>query len=105
MQFTLVQATGEAFSPQKENIQHFKNEIYNFFLYFVGHFCPPGSGSGLRIRIRIQGPGTPLNPDPIRIRIRIHSTERATQPQHGIGTQLHINGTFFLKSLHYQKAS
>jgi hypothetical protein len=31
-------------------------KILYFFLFFVGHFCPPGSGSGIwmRIRIRIQ---------------------------------------------------
>jgi hypothetical protein len=49
-----VQATGDAFSTKKENIEDF--EILNLlaFCNFVGHFCPPGSGSGLRIRIRIQ---------------------------------------------------
>ncbi len=50
-------------SPQssKENIQHFKTWNVTFF-WFVGHFCPPGSG--FRIRIRIHGS------DWIRIRIQ-----------------------------------
>jgi hypothetical protein len=45
-------------SALKENVQHFKNEIYLLFYIFMGNFCPPGSGSGLRIRmwIRMQGP-------------------------------------------------
>ncbi len=30
--------------PSKKNIQQFKT--WNFFSFFVGHFCPPGSGSG-----------------------------------------------------------
>jgi hypothetical protein len=31
--------------PSKENIQHFKKlNILIFFLFFVGHSCPPGSG-------------------------------------------------------------
>jgi hypothetical protein len=35
-----------------------KNKCIHFLYFFVGHFCPPGTGSGLRIqiRIRIQGP-------------------------------------------------
>jgi hypothetical protein len=40
-------------SAPKENTRHLK--FLNFF-YFVGNFCPPGSGSGLRIRIRFHGP-------------------------------------------------
>ncbi len=33
-----------------------KTEIFNFF-YFVGHFCPPGSGSAVPIEsIRIRSP-------------------------------------------------
>ncbi len=67
LQFTYVQATGEAFSPQKRNTQHFK--FINFFLCLWGHFRPPGSGSGLQIRIRI---GTQ---EPRWIRIRIHNTD------------------------------
>jgi hypothetical protein len=35
----IVQATGEAFSPQKRTSSTSKNEM------FVGHFCPPGFGS------------------------------------------------------------
>jgi hypothetical protein len=40
-----VQATGEAFSPQKRTSRTSKHEM------FVGLFCPPGSGSEFRIRI------------------------------------------------------
>ncbi len=47
----------------KEAIQHFKNELLNFYSTSVGHFCPPGSGSRFRIRIRIHWPDW----------IRIHS--------------------------------
>jgi hypothetical protein len=36
-----VQATGEDFSPQKEDIQHVKTLNFFTFLYFVGHLCPP----------------------------------------------------------------
>ncbi len=39
-----IQATGEAFSPQREHPALQKIKYINFF-YFVGHFCPPGSGS------------------------------------------------------------
>jgi hypothetical protein len=48
-----VQATGDAFSPQKKT-SSFKKWHFLTFLYFCGHFCPPGSGSGFAIRI--QGP-------------------------------------------------
>jgi hypothetical protein len=41
LQFTHVQATGEAFSPKK-NIQHFKKGNLLTFSMFVGHFCPLG---------------------------------------------------------------
>ncbi len=44
-----VQATGEAFSPQKRTSSTSKNEIYKLFSIFVGHFGPTGSnqsGSG-----------------------------------------------------------
>ncbi len=60
MQFTYVQATGEAF---KNNIQQFKS----FFSMFVGHFAllDPDPDAD---------PGSPLNPDPIRIRIHITAT-------------------------------
>ncbi len=59
-----VQATGEAFSPQKRTSSTSKREICYFFPIFIGHFCPPGFGSGLRIRIQ------PLWPHWIRIRIQ-----------------------------------
>jgi hypothetical protein len=52
LQFTYVQASEEAFSPSKENIQHFKNWNLIAFSMFVGHFCPPGSHW---IRIHSQG--------------------------------------------------
>ncbi len=38
-----VQATGEAFSPQKRTSSTSKHEISK--LFFVGHFCGPGCGS------------------------------------------------------------
>jgi len=66
-----VQATGEAFSPQKRTWSTSKNEIYELFSMFLGHFL----SSLIRIRIRNPAPDTdpetPLNPDPIRI----HNTE------------------------------
>ncbi len=40
-----------------------------YFFFFVGHFCPPGSGSAIWMRVRIQQ----LNLMRIRIRIRIRS--------------------------------
>jgi hypothetical protein len=43
LQFTYVQATREAFSPQKRTFSTSKNEIYKLFSMFVGNFCPPGS--------------------------------------------------------------
>jgi hypothetical protein len=46
-----IQATGEAFSPKKENVQHCKKRKLLTFFYVCGTFCPPVSGSGLRIRI------------------------------------------------------
>jgi hypothetical protein len=68
-----VQATEEAFSPQKRTSSTFKNKIINFF-YYCGSFLP----CWIRIHIRNPGldtdPGTPLNPDPIRI--RIHNTAK-----------------------------
>ena len=58
LQFTIVQATGEAFSPQKRTSSTSKDENSVLFSIFLGHFCPPGSGSGsticMRIRIRIH---------------------------------------------------
>jgi hypothetical protein len=52
LQFTnYVQATGEAFSPQKRTSSTKKNDIYQHFSMFVGHFRPPGYRD-------------PLNPDP-----------------------------------------
>jgi hypothetical protein len=35
--------------PVLQNIK-----FLNFFIFFVGLFCPPGSGSALPVRIRIQ---------------------------------------------------
>jgi hypothetical protein len=56
-----VQATGEAFSPQKRTSSTSKDEIYLLFYIFVGHFCPldpdPDRKSG-------YGYETPLNPIP-----------------------------------------
>ena len=56
LQFTDVQATGEAYSPQKRTSSTSKKEIYELFSMFMGQFCPSRSRLGLRIRIRIQGP-------------------------------------------------
>jgi hypothetical protein len=46
-------------SPLKKEhpIEHLKTEISELFSYFVGLFCPPGSGSGSRpksMRIRTE---------------------------------------------------
>ncbi len=40
-----AQATGEAFSPQREHPALQNMKILYFFLFF-GSFCPPRSGSG-----------------------------------------------------------
>ncbi len=39
-----VQAT-EAFNPQREFLALQNMKFLHLFLFFVGHFCPPGSGS------------------------------------------------------------
>jgi hypothetical protein len=51
LQFTNVQATGEALALKREQraLQKIKN--LNFFFMFVGHFA-------------VLDPGTPLHPDP-----------------------------------------
>jgi hypothetical protein len=54
-----VQATGEAFCPQKENIEHSKHfKQFLHIIYFVGRVCPPGSGyqcgSGTKLLDTIQ---------------------------------------------------
>jgi hypothetical protein len=61
-----VQVTEEAVSPQKRISSKSKHEFLNFFNFFVGNFCSPGSGSGFRIR---KNRSTDLikygsNPDP-----------------------------------------
>ncbi len=43
LQFTYIQATVEAFSPQNRTSSTSKNKIYKLFSMFMGHFCPPGS--------------------------------------------------------------
>ncbi len=63
----IVQSTEEAFSPQKRTSSTSKNEIYQFFSMFVGHFVPRGSGSN---QDPDTAPGTPSNPDRIWTRIR-----------------------------------
>jgi hypothetical protein len=40
-----VQATGEAFSPQKRTSSTSKHEISQLCFYYCGHFCTPGSRS------------------------------------------------------------
>ncbi len=52
-----VQATEEAFIPQKKTSSTSKHEISLFFSIFVGHFA-----------LLDPNPLTWLNPDPIRIR-------------------------------------
>jgi hypothetical protein len=69
LQFTYVQATGEAFNSQKRTCSTSKNEIY---IYVCGSFLP----SWIRIANPDTDPGTLLDPDPIRI--RIHSTAGIT---------------------------
>ncbi len=60
-------------SPQKRTSSTSKHEKSVLFSFFVGHFCPPGSGSGSAIwmRIRIQQlklmrihPDSDTDPDP-----------------------------------------
>jgi hypothetical protein len=73
-----VQATEEAFTPQKRTSSTSKHEIS----YFCGPFCPPGSGSRIRIPIhwpdwiRIQNTCyTPPSPTPTNTaRICVHFT-------------------------------
>jgi hypothetical protein len=62
MQFTYVQATGEAsIQPSKKNTQQVKKLNLLTFPFFVGHFCPPGSGHGSRDSIES---GSIPDPDP-----------------------------------------
>jgi hypothetical protein len=51
------QATGEAFSPQKRTSSNSKLEISLLFSFFVGHFCPIGSGD--------PDPAIQINADPV----------------------------------------
>ncbi len=58
--------------PSKKNIQHFITwKFCPFFLFFVGHFCPPGSGSAIWMRIRIQN---------LLMRIRIRNPAFQSNP-------------------------
>jgi hypothetical protein len=54
-----VQATGEAFSPQKRTSSALKHEFFKLLSTgtFASHFCPPGSGSTDQIE-------SGSNPDP-----------------------------------------
>jgi hypothetical protein len=72
--FTYVQATGEAFSPQKRTSSTSKIKFINFF-YVCGSFLPSCIRSRMHIANPDPDPGTPMNPEPIRIRIRIHNTD------------------------------
>jgi hypothetical protein len=54
-----VQDIEEAFSSQKRPSNTSKQENFKFFLLFVGHFCPSGSGSGSTDPIESGS-----NPDP-----------------------------------------
>ncbi len=67
MQFTYVQATGEALRTQKRSFRTSENEILLTFLclWVIFALLEPNPDTD---------PGIPLNPDTIRIRIRIHST-------------------------------
>jgi hypothetical protein len=55
------EATGEALTPQtKETSSTAEQEIS----FFVGYFCPPGSGFGSAFSIRIRIQSTKMNADP-----------------------------------------
>jgi hypothetical protein len=69
-----VQATGEAFGPQKRKSSTYPYNFYTLFI-FVGHLCPPGSGSALPIRIQISGSSRLKS---MRIWI-LHNTEKKKQ--------------------------
>jgi hypothetical protein len=62
-----VQATGEAFSPQKRTSITSKDEFYQLFSIFA--LLDPDTD-----------PGTPLNPDPILIRILNTANNPMSQP-------------------------
>jgi hypothetical protein len=66
-----VQATGEAYRPQKITSSTSK-EKFNYCLYFSEPFLP--FWILIQIRIVNPDPGIPLNPDSIRI--RIHNTAK-----------------------------
>jgi hypothetical protein len=72
LQFTYVQATGEAFSPQKRTFSTSKNEIYQLFSMFVGHFYIPGFGYGSRDPIEISKSNPDLDTDPDPQQCKIH---------------------------------
>ncbi len=44
----------KSFSPQKRILSTSKHDISYSFFYFLGNFCPPGSGSVFQIRIQIR---------------------------------------------------
>ncbi len=50
--------------PSKEISSTSKHEILSLFSFFVGHFCPPGSGSALGIRISVRIQPIKINADP-----------------------------------------
>ncbi len=58
------QATVEAFSPQRKHPALKTWNFFTFFYFFVGHFCPPGSGSAFPVRIRIRIQLSKINADP-----------------------------------------
>ncbi len=87
MQFTYVQATGKAFSPQKrEHPTLQKMKFINFFFYVCGSFFP----SWIRIANPDPDtdPGTPLNPDPdaqcvcVCVGAQVHDRAAGLQPGH-----------------------
>jgi hypothetical protein len=60
-----VQATGEAFNPQKRTSSTSKHDIFKtIFLVsiFVGHFCPLGIPNHIPNAIRIQPTKTSADP-------------------------------------------
>jgi hypothetical protein len=58
-----VQATKEAFSPQKRTFSTLKHEITATFPSFWDHFCLPGSGFGSACPIRIRIHPTKIHAD------------------------------------------
>jgi hypothetical protein len=55
------QSKGEVTSPQR-NIRHFKTQnFFNFYVFYVGHFCVPGSNPNSDACLMVNGVGTHIN--------------------------------------------